>query len=411
MKPSSTNIALPCNGKKRGAVLVLVLGFALLLTWIALEILVSVKKELNVRASPAEESKLRQAAYQCLEISIGVLAEIERFEGALRSPAQGWAYPLSYAGLEESDDLFTRFAASDPEEVQENQAGEESADAVDFLDEFLADEQTGEDAYSTRAFHRVSPREVRTNGVGERMARLELPPGVKASVRLIDEAGKLSLTATSEDRWNYFFEEMGFNDNETRILRDSLLDWMDRDNEEREYGAETATYQQREPPYRAPNRPLRDFYELQLIRGFEDLFFHENGLPNENFAIFRQNVSLFHQDEVNLNTASEIIMRAIGEETGFDPDAMLNFLAGSDMEFGTEQDRVLQPEIPDEDLPRDREGNPVRGNTRIRYIVAEIAVSSGMSVFYLYALLDVSEPDPGGVYPYRLVRLAENQPL
>lgn len=50
-------------------------------------------------------------------------------------------------------------------------------------------------------------------------------------------------------------------------VADALLDWIDADDEPREFGAETNYYSSLVPPYRAANAPIRHVEELLRVRG------------------------------------------------------------------------------------------------------------------------------------------------
>jgi type II secretory pathway component PulK len=50
-------------------------------------------------------------------------------------------------------------------------------------------------------------------------------------------------------------------------VADAILDWLDEDDEAREYGAESAYYATLEPPYAAKNGPLDTVEELLRVRG------------------------------------------------------------------------------------------------------------------------------------------------
>ena len=254
----------------------------------------------------------------------------------------------------------------------------------------------------------VEPDAAGAAAITTEIAGIALPENISARVTVRDETGKLSLTGTSEARWRLFFEAMGFQDSEQAILTDSLLDWMDADEIERPEGAETQTYSQREPAYRAANRPLRDFNELRLIRGFEDLFFDESGAPNEYFRQFRDSVSFFNTGRVNLNTANALVMETLAEEQNFEAQRVFDFLAGPDLEFGTADDRILRPDVRDADFPRDEDGEPVKSNRSVDFLHLAIEVSSGRSIFELNVILNMNEPQPGGIYPFRIVRIFEN---
>ena len=53
----------------------------------------------------------------------------------------------------------------------------------------------------------------------------------------------------------------------TEEIADAILDWIDPDDDEREFGAESQYYQQLSTPYAAKNGPLDTVAELLLIRG------------------------------------------------------------------------------------------------------------------------------------------------
>lgn len=406
--------------RRSGVILVLSLGMTMVLAWLTVEILDSVRKELALKSAPADHGKLRHTAYQLLELSIGVIAEVDRFEGGIYTPSQGWGFPLSYVGIKDSNNLDTalsgrerpqEFRTPDEDEEEGFFEAEDDIGADELLSELMAeDSDSGEDSGFVRAITRVMPEE-ETSRLSPDTTELIIPDGLQARVRIYDESGKLSATRTSPERWLVFFEEMGFEESEAKNLTDCLLDWTDADQEERENGAENEIYAQEEPPYVAANRPLRDFYELRLVETFKDLFFDERGIPNEFFAIFTRNVSLYNTSDVNLNTASELVLRTLAEEQDFDEDNLLDFIAGSDLEFGSEDDRVFRPGLDEDDLPKDENGDPLQLFREIRFVSAEIAVSAGQTIFYLNAILDLEQKHPGGVYPYRIIRVAENQPI
>ncbi len=53
----------------------------------------------------------------------------------------------------------------------------------------------------------------------------------------------------------------------TEEVADAILDWIDPDDEPREFGAESDYYEQLTPPYAAKNGPLATIGELLLVRG------------------------------------------------------------------------------------------------------------------------------------------------
>jgi len=53
----------------------------------------------------------------------------------------------------------------------------------------------------------------------------------------------------------------------TEDVADAILDWLDADDEPRQYGAERETYSGLDPPYAPKNGPLETVEELLLVRG------------------------------------------------------------------------------------------------------------------------------------------------
>jgi general secretion pathway protein K len=51
-------------------------------------------------------------------------------------------------------------------------------------------------------------------------------------------------------------------------LANTVVDWMDQDDQPRSNGAESASYLALKPPYRAANRQLSEIGELTMIKGF-----------------------------------------------------------------------------------------------------------------------------------------------
>ena len=51
----------------------------------------------------------------------------------------------------------------------------------------------------------------------------------------------------------------------TDDVADAILDWIDEDDEPREYGAEWDYYAQLQPPYKPKNGPLDTVEELLLV--------------------------------------------------------------------------------------------------------------------------------------------------
>jgi len=93
-------------------------------------------------------------------------------------------------------------------------------------------------------------------------------------------------------------------------LAESLVDWLDADNEPQPGGgAEDAYYQGLQSPYLAANRPLADAAELALVRGFD-------APARTRLRPFVSVLPLF--TALNVNTASPEVLAAVVRELGLD---------------------------------------------------------------------------------------------
>ena len=87
---------------------------------------------------------------------------------------------------------------------------------------------------------------------------------------LMDECNKINLNVLPfTDVW---LPNSGRNmlmalPNMTEEIADSILDWLDADDETREFGTEGAYYSSEQPPYAAKNGPMDSLDELLLVRG------------------------------------------------------------------------------------------------------------------------------------------------
>jgi len=94
-----------------------------------------------------------------------------------------------------------------------------------------------------------------------------------------------------------------------RILTDSLIDWMDGDQENQPQGAEYDYYIGLDQPYRIADGPLTSISELRLVKGYtstviDELEGHVCVLPEFNTGI-------------NINTASSTMLDSIEGLGGF----------------------------------------------------------------------------------------------
>lgn len=149
--------------------------------------------------------------------------------------------------------------------------------------------------------------------------RAMLSSGVKIEAKIVDETGKLPLSNLKEEELEALLYEMGFSETDCNYIAQKFLDWADDDDSARIDGAEKEDYNDHEAM--PPNRAIRTLAELRYVKDLYQYFFLENGEPNEMYEKLASAVSLENTgDEVNFNTANELVLRAIYkmDEINFD---------------------------------------------------------------------------------------------
>lgn len=86
---------------------------------------------------------------------------------------------------------------------------------------------------------------------------------------MIDESSKLNLNVLPfwDEQVDVRSEVLLALPGMTEDVADAILDWLDEDDESRDFGAESSYYRSQSPPYEAKNGPLDSLDELLLIRG------------------------------------------------------------------------------------------------------------------------------------------------
>ena len=132
------------------------------------------------------------------------------------------------------------------------------------------------------------------------------------SAQIDDERGKLNLNdlagtfgdelqrRTKIQRFKRLYELLQINPD----LVDSLVDWIDPDENQEAAGAESLYYQVQRPPYKAANAALPSLGDLRLIKGYtpeviDKLSRYVTVFPNEGGSV------------VNINTADPLVIQAL----------------------------------------------------------------------------------------------------
>lgn len=263
-----------------------------------------------------------------------------------------------------------------------------------------------------------------------------LDPAVKWSISLIDESGKVPISAISERDLVSFFAIMRADDgslvdeDDGQPFFDSMMDWQDADEDERDEGAEDDFYEDLDSPYFTPGRKIQSFEEFRMIKGFaydEDepresgIFYNEKGDETIHMKNFRDCFSFYHEGPVNINTAALYLIKFF---CGDDDDLAEEILEGPQSSTGEPYFTTIN----DSNLALMRGNRSISTNTVSTMFRASINVTKGKANFKLHAILalDTKGPvkrpgkkvnkarSPQNVklaFPFRVLSIRENENL
>ncbi len=121
------------------------------------------------------------------------------------------------------------------------------------------------DAGVALALHRVIDGDATTNAISDGRPWTETYEGARLTMRLVYERGKVPINVIDEATVTRLLEKQGLTGSALLRAQDSLLDWLDDDDEPRPYGAEAPDYAAARIAPR--NGSLRSVAELSRIRG------------------------------------------------------------------------------------------------------------------------------------------------
>ncbi|MCI0548099.1 MAG: general secretion pathway protein GspK [Candidatus Rokubacteria bacterium] len=142
------------------------------------------------------------------------------------------------------------------------------------------------------------------------LARERVPYGPgEFSYRITDEESRINVNTAPPERVDRLLDALGLDKGDRDVINDSLQDWKDSNDNFRANGAESEDYYLKLPvPYRARNANLQDVAELLQIKGVTPALYHgvdrRPGLAD--LATIRS------RNQVNLNTASRTVLKALG---------------------------------------------------------------------------------------------------
>jgi general secretion pathway protein K len=139
-------------------------------------------------------------------------------------------------------------------------------------------------------------------------SRVRLGPG-EFSYRITDEQSRIYVNVNNRERLDKLLQCLGIDKNNRDQIVDSILDWVDTNEEHHLHGAESDDYYLTLPtPYRARNGPIESVNELLQIKGVTPaLFGGADGKPGLADVFTARGAP-----QVNVNTAGPVVLCAMG---------------------------------------------------------------------------------------------------
>lgn len=180
------------------------------------------------------------------------------------------------------------------------------------------------------------------------------------SVKIVDLERKANINTANPQELQRALTLMGVDADDISIISDSIIDWIDDNDDPRLAGAESDYYQSLNPPYYAKNAPIDNISELLLIRGIWEhpeiywgssitnqqpaAFQHKLGFGNSPFQApdylfgLKDIFTPISNGRINVNTASTNVLQLL---PGVDEALAQNIVkvrAGPDGVEGTADD-------------------------------------------------------------------------
>jgi general secretion pathway protein K len=149
----------------------------------------------------------------------------------------------------------------------------------------------------------------------------------------VDEERKININKVDAKVLERFFKIIfSYDDVQAQELAACIIDWRDRDSElTLAFGsAEDSYYNSLSAPYRAKNSEVEVLDELPLIKGIDDKVFEK----------IKDYVTIYGDGKVNINTASEVVLLALGLDENTVAKIIL-FRQGEDGIEGTTDDNIF----------------------------------------------------------------------
>jgi general secretion pathway protein K len=139
------------------------------------------------------------------------------------------------------------------------------------------------------------------------------PEGLVVEAAIEDESGKIPLPHADFQTLRDLFLLFDLKQSDAERLADALLVWMQQGYEPVDsFSARSTDYERAALPHDPPARSLHSFAELASIQFVRDLFYDDQGRPNDLWRRFADSVSLYDFTQPNLNGARDTTLAALG---------------------------------------------------------------------------------------------------
>jgi len=120
---------------------------------------------------------------------------------------------------------------------------------------------------------------------------------------LVDEERKININKVPREVLSTLLEITAeLSSDEAGAVADAIVDWRDEDDEPGDEGAEDWYYSSLDSPYDCKNGDFETVEELTMVKG----------VTREIFDSIRESVTVYGDGAVNVNTAGETALRALG---------------------------------------------------------------------------------------------------
>lgn len=228
--------------------------------------------------------------------------------------------------------------------------------------------------------------------------------GRAVTVTFEDESGKLPLPRADFPMLVELFKGWNLPQADAERLTDALLGWAQKDYVAMTASAPRADDYERAPlPFGAPGRSLRTFSELASIDVVKEMFFGEDGRPNELWHQFVATVSLYDYRQPNVNSARPGVLAALARYDETQQKTLSDYLNGTGR-YEFQGPRYFQ-RANEVATVLGAQSLPQGMGAEIRALRIVVTVREGLSTFRLAAVV----APPGGARPVKAVKTEEEE--